>query len=145
MSEPKPPTTTTTKITEPTVAAIAGSVTKVLPPITPAKPASPEPAANTSIHKRGTLWPKLSSMAGWVREAWMIQPKRVRTKSRYNAPSVVTETPMVKARMAGKDQQVMAMLASWQSACAGLPQNHCSPLAAEWTAEKAAPCNHSGG
>jgi hypothetical protein len=85
-------------------------VTKVLPPITPAKPAKPDPAANTSIQRHGTLWPKLSNMAGWVREAWMIQPKRVRTKTRYKAPSVIADTNIVKARIAGKDQQDIAKL-----------------------------------
>jgi hypothetical protein len=54
----------------------------------------------------------------------MIQPKRVRTKTRYNAPNVIADTNIVKARIAGKDQQVTAKLASWQSAGAGLPQNH---------------------
>ena len=68
-NEPMPPTTTTTKMMEPTVAAMPGSVTNALPPITPAKPASAAPPPNTSMNTRGTLWPRVSTVSGWVSAA----------------------------------------------------------------------------
>ena len=69
-------------------AAIAGSVTKVAPPITPARPASAQPAPNTSMNTRGTLWPSASTISGWVSALWMTRPMRVRVSSSQSATSI---------------------------------------------------------
>ncbi len=87
-----PPNTTTTKTMLPTAAAMPGSVTNALPPITPASPASAQPPPNTSMNTRGTLCPSASTMSGWVSEAWMIMPMRVRVSTRYRPSSMPTDT-----------------------------------------------------
>ena len=55
-------------------------VTRAGPAITPATAASPVPTPNTSMNTRGTLWPSIATMCGWVSEAWMMSPMRVRAK-----------------------------------------------------------------
>ena len=67
---------------------MAGSVTKVTPPITPASPASAQPAPNTSMNTRGTLWPSASAMSGWVSAAWITRPTRVWRSSSHSASSI---------------------------------------------------------
>ena len=41
--------------------------------MTPASPASAAPAPNTSMKIRGTSWPSIATMSGWVSAAWMIE------------------------------------------------------------------------
>ena len=97
-----PPTTVTTKMIEPTSAAIDGSVTNALPPITPARPASAVPPAKVSMNTRGTLWPSASTVSGWVSEAWITRPMRVRVSISQIATSISTATPIMKPRYFGK-------------------------------------------
>ena len=52
-------------------------VTNAGPAITPATAASPVPTPNTSMNTRGTLWPSMATMLGWVSAAWMMRPTRV--------------------------------------------------------------------
>ncbi|MCY1549116.1 hypothetical protein D9M68_852700 [compost metagenome] len=142
-SEPMPPTTTTTKITEPTVAAMLGSVTKVLPPITPASPARPVPAPNTSISTRGTLWPRLSTISGWVSAAWMIRPMRVRVSSSQSDTSISRATSIMKPRVAGNGEQITP--AAEHTSLVAAPQTICRESSARCTSVKAGPRNASGG
>ena len=81
-SDPMPPTTATTNTIDPTAAAIDGSVTNALPPMTPARPASAAPPPKTIIKTRGTLWPRASTISGWVNAAWITRPMRVRVSTR---------------------------------------------------------------
>src|SRR4051812_15988849 len=142
-----PPTTTTTKITDPTVAAIAGSVTNVEPPITPASPASAEPAPNTSMKTRGTLWPSASTISGCVSALWMTRPTRVRVSSSQSETSMRTATSIMKPRVAGNGEQTTrtAASAAVQSAGSALPATTARPVADELTIVNAGPRSASGG
>ena len=95
--EPSPPTTMTTKRIGPSSAAIEGCVTSAGPAITPARPASAAPAPNTSIKIRGTSWPSMATISGWVSAAWMTRPTRVlfsATKSAAKIAAAVTSMNM---------------------------------------------------
>ncbi len=69
-----------------------------LPPITPASPASAAPPPNTSMKTRGTSCPSASTMCGWVSEAWITSPIRVRVSASQSAPSMPTDTSIMKPR-----------------------------------------------
>ena len=67
-------------------------VTSAGPAITPATAASAEPTPNTSMNTRGTLWPSIATMCGWVSEAWMISPMRVRVSNDSSTAKIAIET-----------------------------------------------------
>src|SRR5579863_6313672 len=87
-SEPSPPTTTTTNRIGPSDAAMFDWVTSAGPAITPATAASPVPTPNTSMNTLGTLWPSMATMCGWVSEAWMMSPTRVRVSTANSAAKI---------------------------------------------------------
>ena len=53
--------------------------------MTPAIAASPVPTPKTSMNTRGTLWPSIATMSGWVSAAWMMSPVRVRVRTASSA------------------------------------------------------------
>ena len=66
-------------------------VTSAGPAITPATAASAQPRPNTSMNTRGTLWPSIATMFGWVSEAWMISPTRVRVSTASSTTKIAIE------------------------------------------------------
>ena len=96
--EPSPPITTTANTMAPSEAAIPGWVVNALPAITPARPARPQPAPKTSVNTRGTSWPSMDTMSGWVSAARTIRPSRVRDRAANNATNIASETAIMNTR-----------------------------------------------
>ncbi|KDR43171.1 hypothetical protein BG61_02610 [Caballeronia glathei] len=97
-SEPSPPITTTTNTIGPIASAIDGSITKSGAPITPASAASAVPTPNTVVKTRGTSWPSVSTVAGWVSAARTTSPVFDTRRTAYSAASIAIESTIMNAR-----------------------------------------------
>ncbi len=91
--DPRPPITTTANTMAPSEAAMPGCVVNALPAITPARPANAQPAPNTRVNTRGTSWPSMDTMSGWVSAARTTRPSRVRDRAANSATNMPARPP----------------------------------------------------
>ena len=61
--------------------------------------------ANTNMNTRGTLWPSVSTVSGWVKAAWMMRPMRVLVNNHHNTTIIPMAVSMMKPRVIGNGLQ----------------------------------------
>ena len=93
------------------------------------------------MNTRGTLWPRASTISGWVSAAWMTSPMRVRVSSSHSDSSMNSATTIMKARVSGNLEQ----LAAAHRAAGASPQASSRAWPGAWIRVKAAPCSEGGG